>query len=308
MEDPCPSGDRLPDAVQQLLRRIPERWAEFDFDALTDIESKALFHLVAAGLVERRIRFRIRMPNHPLAAEGTIEVTGEGGFREAMRGVHAAMWSDWKDAYATWQATTGDVAPTILCERLKPAEWRLTDQGVLAREDVDSGRAHVVVEFVLRQGFFDGHAYVDPATGKVMRREPVHGAGLLVSVRKVQVELAAPATVNIGNWREGAEAFAEAFHTTGAAPPAEAPPAHPEVQDEALMTPATMAETFGVNAEALRSRLNRWRKKNHDGWIENKERGPRQPQYLYRVGAVRHLIDALQATGETTGQRPAKKR
>lgn len=54
-------------AVAALVRRVPERWEEYDADALTATESKTLFLLVAAGMVERRIRSRMHLYNHPVA-------------------------------------------------------------------------------------------------------------------------------------------------------------------------------------------------------------------------------------------------
>lgn len=140
-------------------------------------------------------------------------------------------------------------------------------------------------------------------------------------VAPAPVSRPAPPLVNVGNWQEGALALAQALQ---APPPAgdgrDAPPGSPEAtsrpaasrsfadaHDDSLLSPVRLAAAFGVNADALRTRLNRWRRRHHEGWIENTERGPREPQYLYRVGTVRHIIRALQATSETTSQRPARK-
>lgn len=79
------------------------------------------------------------------------------------------------------------------------------------------------------------------------------------------------------------------------------------VSDDALLSPTKLAEIFGAPAEALRNRLIRWRGKNLDGWVENTGRGPREAKYLYRVGAVRPVVDALKAISEATSERPAKK-
>ncbi len=78
------------------------------------------------------------------------------------------------------------------------------------------------------------------------------------------------------------------------------------VDDESMLPPARLAEQFGVAAEALRKRLDRWRSQNGEGWVENTERGPREPKYLFRVGSVRPLIDAMIAPSETSSERPAK--
>ncbi len=315
------SPDILGDAVAALLRRIPESWAEYDADALTATESQALFLLVAAGMVERRGRFRLRMHNHPLAAEGTFAATGEYGFVEAMKYVSAAMWEEWKGAFEAWRAGETSAAPTFWCEHLKPDEWRLTDQGALGRTHIDAGES-TPLDFVLRRGFFDGQPrlILEPGRERVSQREPVRGAGHLVALRKVRTDSVPAASVNIGNWKEGADAFAQAIAAsfkpnTAAGGPAGAPaassaepasPTAPSVDDDSHFSPAKLAEVFGVPADALRTRLNRWRETHHDGWIENPERGPREPKYLYRVGSVRPIIDDLKATSETTSDRPAE--
>lgn len=191
-------SDTLSDVAITLLRRVSERWAEYDADALTATESKALCVLVAAGLVERRGRFRLRMHNNPLAVEATFMATGEYGFVEAMEHLVAGVLEDWKGAFQAWRTGQASGAPAFFCERLKPDEWRLTEEGVAARKDLGASKPHVVLDFVLRRGFFHG-------------RQPVRGAGALVRVQKVQASPMPSADVAIRNWREGAEAFAAAF-------------------------------------------------------------------------------------------------
>lgn len=208
------SSDVLGDAVAALLRRIPEIWAEYDADALTATESQALFLLVAAGMVERRGRFRVRMHNHPLAVEATITATGECGLAEAMECVTAAMWDDWKGAFQAWQTSETRSAPKFWSERLKPDEWRLTDQGALGRADIGAGEP-TPLDLVLRRGFFDENPYpvLDPGRmgGRIGQRKPVRGAGRVIELRKVRTDSVSTANVNIANWNEGAESFAKAF-------------------------------------------------------------------------------------------------
>jgi hypothetical protein len=76
-----------------------------------------------------------------------------------------------------------------------------------------------------------------------------------------------------------------------------------DVNDDSHLSAAKLAELFGVDGGRLRSRLNRWRGKNDGGWIENSDRHPREAKYVYRVGAVRPILDRLKATTK----RPAKK-
>lgn len=102
--------------------------------------------------------------------------------------------------------------------------------------------------------------------------------------------------------------FAEADTSPQSDDTADAGAAKPAISDDSHLSPAKLAELFSVPFDALRKRLERWRETNHAGWIENPERGPREAQYLYRVGAVQGIIDALKASGETSSERPAKKR
>ena len=60
--------------------------------------------------------------------------------------------------------------------------------------------------------------------------------------------------------------------------------------DQAWLADTDLAGYLGVDRNALRQRLNRWRKKNDEGWREVTDRKPREPKYLYRVGAVRTLV------------------
>jgi hypothetical protein len=79
-----------------------------------------------------------------------------------------------------------------------------------------------------------------------------------------------------------------------------------EIGDDAHLSYAKLAEHFKVPPEPLRKRLDRFRKTHDAGWIENTERGTHGTRYLYRVGDVRPIIGALSASGETSGERPAK--
>lgn len=216
--DPA-AEDLIETAVAALLHRVPARWEEYDADSLTATESKALFLLVAAGMVERRIRFRLRLHNHPVAIEATVTATGEYGLAKAMESVLASVWSDWKDAFQAWRAGETRGAPATVTEHLKPDEWRLTDQGVLARVDLDGGHARTALDFVLRRGFFDGgqRLILDASGPRIARRGPDPGTGQLVTMRNVQADAATPGTINIGNWDEGAAAFVSAYEAVSKA-------------------------------------------------------------------------------------------
>lgn len=72
------------------------------------------------------------------------------------------------------------------------------------------------------------------------------------------------------------------------------------VDDEARLAPADLAAHFAVPKDALRQRLDGWRKKHDEGWYEVTERKPREAKYIYRVGSVRHIIEQMLATSQTT--------
>lgn len=201
-------AEMLAPAIVELLRRIPDTWQTYRPDDLSETQSQALFLLVAAGMVERRERMRLRMLNHPLVVEATFTATGEYGGVEALTALAAQTWEDWQDAFRRWKEGPTPTAPPFHCERLEPSEWRLTDQGVIARKDVRAGKKDAAVDFVLKRGFFDGRPRMMP-DGGISQRRPVRGKGALERMEKRRGEPAS--TVEIANWGKGAEAFSAAF-------------------------------------------------------------------------------------------------
>jgi hypothetical protein len=79
-------------------------------------------------------------------------------------------------------------------------------------------------------------------------------------------------------------------------------PAGITLDDQAWYTHDYLAKTYGVGKEALRKRLDRYRQQNMNGWKEDEDRRPREPKYLFRLKAIRGIIEDLQASSE----RPAK--
>ena len=88
-----------------------------------------------------------------------------------------------------------------------------------------------------------------------------------------------------------------------AAKPAERGDGWADVPDDARLSSREIADKAGVVHEPLRKRLDRWRRKNPDqsggDWFEVSDRKSKDPQFLYRVGAVRAIVGA-------SGKRPAK--
>jgi hypothetical protein len=191
--------DPLEEAVADLLGRIPETWTAFDSDSLTERQGQALLLLTAAGMVERRFQAILRMFSRQDCVRCSFVVTGEHGVAEAFDGLVSAIWLDWGESYKQWrESETGDAIP-FHCRRGEKEDWRLTDAGLLAREDLQQGRQATVFDFLLKRGYF--------AT-----RPPVSGKGLLLDYTKEQpVAAPSPVTVNIANWGEGVAQLAKAF-------------------------------------------------------------------------------------------------
>jgi len=208
METPPAHGDPLASAVESLLRTIPERWADFDHDALASTEQRALFLLVAAGLVERRIGVRGEFAGERPTVEFTIDATGEYGLVEAMEPVAAEMWTAWGPAFEAWSASDTKTTTPFRFAKTGLDRWRLTEFGVMARSDLDveapSPEAAAVVgsyqrtiEFVTR-------------TGHQTERPSVRGEGRLIEVKTRDAGEDAkptPAPVSLANSEELAAAF-----------------------------------------------------------------------------------------------------
>lgn len=225
----------LKPAIADLLRTIPETWAEFDQDALSAIQARALFLLTAAGMVERRGWIRSMFANHPTYFEFRFQSSGEQGFVHVMEKVSAIQYETWRDAWQAWSVSdTRDSTPFHSVE-IKPQEWRLSDQGADAQRDLSLSNTNTdsisVFNFVMKRGLFgpgywllrqfggrlstEDQEILDRhmAAGHDLSRLPrtaVMGSGQLVEFRKFDQQVATQ-SVNIANWSEGANAFADAF-------------------------------------------------------------------------------------------------
>ena len=70
--------------------------------------------------------------------------------------------------------------------------------------------------------------------------------------------------------------------------------------DDAMMNSRDLASRLDLPHEPLRKNLDRWRKENSDGWQETTEPRKGEPHYLYRVGAIRHLLAKRLASGDSS--------
>lgn len=94
-------------AIQSLLRCIPDKWQHVDTDQLSVAEQQAILRLVGAGLVERRNTIRLDMAGQGEAFEATIAVTGEAGLLQAIEPVLAESWIRWSGAIEDWRHRAG---------------------------------------------------------------------------------------------------------------------------------------------------------------------------------------------------------
>jgi hypothetical protein len=200
----APACNTIESLVAHFLRTVPETWSRFDPSALSEVQERALSLLTAAGMIERRVTLRLRMVGHPTAVEATITLTGETGLAQAMQFVLADIWNDWRESFEQ----RGD-GPSSHCERIGNEQWRLTAEGVTARNDLDAGNASTLFDFVLRREFFDGQPRLMP-DGRISQRLSVAGRGALVRMQRVRSDTS-PTGVAITNWEVGGQAFATAF-------------------------------------------------------------------------------------------------
>lgn len=193
---------RLAPVVAQLLRDVPDKWAAFDPAEMTAEQDRALYLLTAAEMVERRLRFRVSMVTAPTLLEAVLTVTGVEGFHEGMNPLLAKAWSLWEERFKAWNAGDARETTPFIVESVPPHEWRLTQSGILARNDIDAGDTGGL-DFVLWQGFFDGQPR-PTQDGRISQRCPTAGFGRLESLTERANGPELP-RVNVANWSEGVE-------------------------------------------------------------------------------------------------------
>jgi hypothetical protein len=90
----------------------------------------------------------------------------------------------------------------------------------------------------------------------------------------------------------------------------------PVATDYGYFAPAQLAEQYGIDTETARKALGRWRHENvfGDGYIENPDRRPNEPRFLYERRAVAAILEAAKDRAtrrkirrtKTSGGRPAQ--
>jgi len=296
-------------AAIELLKTIPTIWTPIP--ELPHANEAALGLLTGAGLVERRVRMRLRAAGKPEAVDLTLQFYGQAGLAQASEPGIAEAWRMWGMAHETER-------PHVYVEWPDGAgEWRLTDQGTTAQDEANRGETTYLRDFLRTPGL----AGMDGMGGPLrfvpgVWRPMVHGEGHVLSVKLVGA--AAPLNVHVDNLVEVSgplESIAEVIRDSvlpaapetrsNRRPSSAAKSAQPD--DEAFFSPHDLAVLFNVPYEPLRKRLERYRHTNHNGWNPVSDPRPREPRYLYQVAAVKHLIDELRASSELSRQRPAKK-
>jgi hypothetical protein len=196
--------------IKELLLKIPQTWAAYRPDDLSQVESEALYLLTGAGLVERREGLRLQMLNNSITGEAVITVTGEYGLFESLEKFIAGMSLDWEESFKKWRSSKTSAVSPFHCQRTEPCEWRLTSSGVQELQSLQNGKLDwkTLLDFVLKRGFYDGKQRL--VGGRVLQQMPVRGAGSLVSLRKVKDSCEKhPGTINIGNFGPNGEALSQ---------------------------------------------------------------------------------------------------
>jgi hypothetical protein len=165
----------LGEAIAALLRCVPDLW-----EPVPDGNLEALARLTAAGFIERRVTFTIKLPGDDKPQRITIELTGEYGLVEAMTGVLQDLWARCGERWRELRAEIGEpIKPIVALER---DEWRMTDQGRLARDDLKRD-ATVPIDFALKRGFFNSRGAVR-GQGRLVRIENAASGPLAVDLAK----------------------------------------------------------------------------------------------------------------------------
>gem|GEM_PF-6890385 len=180
-----------------LLNKIPDVWCEFDENELTEVEQKALFLLIAAGMVENRAKLRMHFQPLGSCLEFEFTMTGERGLGTAVMPLLQELWPEWRDSWQSWRSGDFKELSPVHCERVLPQYWRLTAEGVQARKDLEDGNIALVYEFVLKTGFFKG-------------RGVVRGSGHLLNRKRIMNTNADTTSVKVENWNQGADAIGQA--------------------------------------------------------------------------------------------------
>lgn len=133
---------------------------------------------------------------------------------------------------------------------------------------------------------------------------PKVGAAKILCWRQLERDISDPGHAEL-MVNELNEALARVRHDLAPAPEPKALPTKSDaIDDNTWLAEADLAREFRRNPNTLRKRLRKWRPHHLDNsWQQAPHPKPRDPRFLYRVGAVRAVIESLPTR---TGERPAK--
>jgi len=80
-----------------------------------------------------------------------------------------------------------------------------------------------------------------------------------------------------------------------------------EIENQARLSARELAELYKVSYDFLRKRLERWRLTHDEGYINDSNAKSRASRFVYRVGAIKHIIQSLKASDKASIKRPSKK-
>lgn len=58
------SGESIEHWIGQYLRTVPEAWADIDPSSQSELQERAVYALVAAGMIERQLTIRLQIIGH----------------------------------------------------------------------------------------------------------------------------------------------------------------------------------------------------------------------------------------------------
>jgi hypothetical protein len=147
--------DPIDREIVQRVASLSTRWPPVDEQNLSSSAAEALKLIIHAGMAEGRSRLRLQMDGRPENLQVRVCVSGEYSGGGVFAKIAPHLPSGWLDAEGRTQGRL----------RVKTSgfrEARLSDQGELARQDLNDGQHDRVVSFVRRTGFFQSRPAVPP--------------------------------------------------------------------------------------------------------------------------------------------------
>jgi hypothetical protein len=175
-----PADPSAHEATLNLLERVPKLWTPRDSSTFSQADDKALFRLVAANFVERRIGLECRFAGRQEAYRLRITASGEGGFAKALVSFLEDSYALWREAWETLRKERPEAMP-FRATACPPDEWRLTTYGSIAVDDLQPRTYSKAERLRLRRNVLD---FVFQ-TGRHRARGPIAGEGTLEALERI---------------------------------------------------------------------------------------------------------------------------